>query len=190
MTTICPVRRARHEHLLYVGLEDPSGGRPFYGQRRSHPLRRSCSRATSCSCPGCAAPKDAVARLWARNRRSAESEVCIPHSSTKTSLSGSTAAATITRQAALSNSLRSVASAPLFPGRSDPGYGAAHGGATHREPRDGLHVVAALLEGGEGALLGGPPPRASWPIVQLRSRSGSLLRGQRFSPGRPSRRSA
>ncbi len=30
--------KARYEHLLDVGLEDAGGGRPFYGQRRSHPL--------------------------------------------------------------------------------------------------------------------------------------------------------
>jgi hypothetical protein len=40
--------------------------------------------------------------------------VCVPHSSTKSNLSGSTLDATITRQAALSNSLLSVATRPPF----------------------------------------------------------------------------
>src|SRR5215211_9324088 len=30
--------QAGHEYLLYIGLEDSGGGRPFYGQRRSHPV--------------------------------------------------------------------------------------------------------------------------------------------------------
>src|SRR5215204_4521031 len=59
------------------------------------------------------------------------------------SLSGST----ITRQAARSNSLRSVATRPLLPGGADPSYGAAHRGAAYRQPRDSLHVVAALSKG-------------------------------------------
>jgi hypothetical protein len=38
--------------------------------------------------------------------------------------------------------------APLFPGRTDAaGYGAPHGGATHREPRHDLYVLAALPKG-------------------------------------------
>ena len=71
--------------------------------------------------------------------------------STKTSLSGSTTAATITLQAALMNSSRWVATRPPFPAMADPGYGTAHGGATHRDPREDLHVLAALSESGEGA---------------------------------------
>jgi hypothetical protein len=37
--------------------------------------------------------------------------------------------------------------APLFPGSTDAGYGAAHGRAAYREPRHELYVLAALSEG-------------------------------------------
>src|SRR5215213_5002585 len=43
--------------------------------------------------------------------------------------------------------------APLFPGGADPDDSTAHGGATHAEPAHDLHVVAAISEGGKGALL-------------------------------------
>src|SRR5215218_4047462 len=36
--------------------------------------------------------------------------------------------------------------APLFPSRTDPSYGAAHGGAAHRQSAHGLYVVATLLK--------------------------------------------
>src|SRR5215218_1411836 len=61
-------------------------------------------------------------------------------------LSGLTTAATITRQVALSNSLRSAATPPLFARSGDAGYGAAHGGAAHRQSAHGLYVVATLLK--------------------------------------------
>src|SRR5215216_3586990 len=35
-----PRSQSRCEHLLYVGLEDPGGGDPFYGQRRPHPTEQ------------------------------------------------------------------------------------------------------------------------------------------------------
>src|SRR3712207_9200041 len=71
--------------------------------------------------------------------------------------------------------------APLFPGRTDPGYGAAHGGATYREPRHDLYVVTALLEGGKGTFFEVLLQELHGFVVQLRSRSGPLLRSQRFS---------
>src|SRR3712207_5819112 len=99
------------------------------------------------------------------------------------SLSGSTAAATITRQAALSRTRRARwRLAPLFPGRTDAGYGAAHGGATHREPRHDLYIVAALLKGEVGTFFEIGAKEAPCLLVELRSRSGPLLRSQRFSP--------
>src|SRR3712207_9416364 len=65
--------------------------------------------------------------------------------------------------------------APLFTGRTDPGYGAAHGGATYREPRHDLYVVAALLKCEVGPFfeIGGKEPCCL--LVELRSRSGPLL---------------
>jgi hypothetical protein len=71
------------------------------------------------------------------------------------SRSGSTSAATITRQAALRNSSRSVAlRVPLFTRGTYPSYGAPHGGAAaQRNPAYSLYVVAALPKGNERALL-------------------------------------
>jgi hypothetical protein len=78
--------------------------------------------------------------------------VCTPTSSTNTSRLASTSWATITRQAALKNSSRSVAARPLFARGTDPSYGATHGRAAHRNPAYGLYVVATLSEGDERAL--------------------------------------
>src|SRR5919107_5981157 len=108
--------------------------------------------------------------------------VCVPHSSTKTSLSGSTAAATVTLQAALKNSSRSVAERPLFPGGAQAGYGATHGGAAYREPPHELHVVAAISEGGKGALFLVLLQELDGSVVQPRGGSGALLRSQGLSP--------
>jgi hypothetical protein len=71
----------------------------------------------------------------------------------KMSLSGSTAAATITCQVALLNSLRSVATRPPFARRANPGYGAAHGRAAHRKSRHNLYVLTAVPKGNKGALM-------------------------------------
>jgi hypothetical protein len=67
-------------------------------------------------------------------------------------LGGVTTQATMTLQAALKNSSRSVADLPLSPGGVHPLYGSAHSGA------DGLHIgyrsqiLAPLLEGDERTL--------------------------------------
>jgi hypothetical protein len=63
----------------------------------------------------------------------------------------------------------------LFPGGADPGYGAAHGGAAHRDPRDGFHRIAALSEGGVGALLEILLQERSRLLVELRGRSMPLI---------------
>src|SRR3712207_3714384 len=71
---------------------------------------------------------------------------------------------------------------PLFPGGANAGYGAAHGRTTHREPRHSLYVVAALLKGEVGTFFEIGAKEARGLLIEFRSRSGPLLRSQRFSP--------
>lgn len=106
-----------------------------------------------------------------------------PHSSTKTSDSGFTTAATITLQVALWNPSRSVATRPPF-SWFDPCelWHGTWGRATHRESRDGFDVLAAVPEGEVGVFSEVIFEQLPRPLVQLRSRSGPLLRGQGFSP--------
>jgi hypothetical protein len=83
--------------------------------------------------------------------------VCIPISSLRTPepLGVDLSAATITRQAALRNSSRSVAlRVPLFARGTYPSYGAPHGGSGSPKPRLWpLYIVAALAEGDKRAYL-------------------------------------
>jgi hypothetical protein len=72
--------------------------------------------------------------------------------------------------------------APLFPGGTDPGYGAAHGGATYRESRHGFYVLAALSEGGEGTLSEVLLQKLDGRIVELGSRDPGLFLGANDSP--------
>src|SRR3712207_1433445 len=99
------------------------------------------------------------------------------------SLSGSTTAATITRQVVPSQTRRALwLLVPLFPRGADAGYSATHGGAAYRESGHDLYVVAALLKGEVGTFfeIGGKEPPCL--LAELRSRSGPLLRSKRFSP--------
>lgn len=71
--------------------------------------------------------------------------------------------------------------APLFARRTDPGYGATHCRAAHREPRHYLYVLAAVPEGEVGTLSEVIFEQLPCLLVELRGRAGSLLRGQGFS---------
>src|SRR3712207_2241903 len=79
-------------------------------------------------------------------------ETCRPHSSTNTNPVRSSAPATITRQAALKNSSRSVAAVPLFSGEAYLPYGAREGGAADLHGGHRSEVLAPLLEGQKGTL--------------------------------------
>jgi hypothetical protein len=121
MITTCPARRAGARACSLCRPRRPTGrwSPPRPSSRPSH-RGRSKPRA-SCSCRGCAAPKGARARPLGRIRsvkgRKRGMQPHLVHENQprgKTSPEGSTCAATITRQAALRNSSRSVALGPPF----------------------------------------------------------------------------
>ena len=64
-------------------------------------------------------------------------------------------------------------SSPFFPACSKPGYGAPHSRATHREPTEGVYVLATLLEGGQRPLL----------QVRLQQLRGFLIHSFGADPG-------
>src|SRR5215212_4125810 len=71
---------------------------------------------------------------------------------------------------------------PLFAGRTDPSYGAARGGAAHRNPAHGLHVVATLPEGDERTLLEVSFEELLDSLVHLGTFAECLSRLQRLPP--------
>src|SRR5215203_691463 len=95
-------------------------------------------------------------------------EVCVPHSSTKTSLLASIPSATITLQAALRNSLRSLAFTPPFAGVLHASDLPVHRGSAHRDPCHLLQVLPPLGEPGEGALLDIRREQLPCPLIQFR----------------------
>src|ERR687889_48785 len=141
-------------------------------------LRSSCSRVVlSCSCPGSAAPADVGARLWERSRRSAPGRY-VRHTRRRRAASQAQSPKPPSPARRLFGTRRApLRIVPLFPARSDPGYGAADRRATHRKPREDVDVVAALLEGGERPVLQVRLQQLRGFLVKLRSRAGALLRG-------------
>jgi hypothetical protein len=171
-------------HALYVSLEDFLGrSRALDGHRLAHPAKGDRGqeggvlalrlRGTS----GCTrSPFRAQPYRGAR-------EVCTPISSLRTPAArGRPPQIPSPARRSLGTRLVRRPFGPLFAGGTDPSYGAGHGGAAHRNPAHGLHVIATLPEGDERTLLEVSFEELAEPLIDLGPFAGCLARFQRLSP--------
>src|SRR3712207_5570232 len=140
-----------------------------------------CLKGASCSSRGCAAPKDAGARLWARSRRLVQVRCAPPsHPRRPATREPRRPPQSPSREPFGTRRARWLL-VPLFPRSADAAHGAADRRSTHREPRDGVHVAAALLEGGVRAFFEVLFEQLGGLLVQLGSRSWTDRKSTRLN---------